>query len=73
MRSCYQRRRVPAKVCTCALDARAPTGQQQLVDLDTAGLKLRPGGGEKKIRTRQTPRGVERESGLGVQSSASGA
>jgi hypothetical protein len=44
----------------CALDARTPACQQLLIDLDPAGLKLRPGGGEEKVGTRQTPRGVER-------------
>jgi hypothetical protein len=56
-----------------ALDARAPAGQELLVDLYAAGLKLRPGGGKEEIGARQTPRGVEWEPGLGVQSSASGA
>jgi len=55
MRPRHQRRRMPAKVRASALDARAPARQQQLINLDTTGLELRPGGGKKKIGTRQTP------------------
>jgi hypothetical protein len=60
-------------VRTDTLDARAPVAEQCLIDDDTVGLELRAAAAEKKVRTRQTPRGVKRESGLGVQSAASGA
>jgi hypothetical protein len=65
--------RAPAQVRARPSDARAPTGKQRLIDRDAVGLELRPGAAEEKVRARQTPRGVKRESGLGVQSAASGA
>jgi hypothetical protein len=64
---------MPAEVGARAPDPGVPAGEQRVVDLDARGLQLRAGGGEEKVGARQTPRGVKREAGRGIQSSASGA
>ena len=56
-----------------AFDARAPAGEQRVVDLDAHRLQHRAGAGKEQVAAHQTTRVVEGQGVLGVQFSVSGA